>query len=169
MTYAPVVETLAKYLVVFGVGMLKPAFGPATARGLRLSPFEAMPLSALGIAFSVFVVAYFGERFMEAYGEALARRFPKVFGRAPSPRLARVFEKWGLAGIAAITPVLLSPVGGAIAGIAFGIPRKRLVFAMAVSAVAWTTFYTVAIYAFDDVLVGWGWLDPMPDTSGVQR
>lgn len=150
------VELLVKYAIVVGVSMLKLVLGPFTALGLGLNPAESAALSALGMTFTAFLVAYVGERVRGPLRDRLAARFPNRFGRPPNPRLQAIFDRWGLPGIAFLTPVLLSPPGGAIAAVAFGIERPRIVFAMSLSAIGWSAVYTTAFYRFGEELAARG-------------
>jgi hypothetical protein len=74
------------------------------------------------------------------------RKTPKKrFSR--SSRLAvRVWTKFGIIGIAALTPVLFTPVGGAILVVAFRVPRQIAFFWMLVSALIWGMIVSYVIY-----------------------
>lgn len=151
-------ETLAKYAVVVLFSMVKLVLGPITARGLGLSPAEAAPLSALGMTFTAFLIAYAGEKVREPIAERLRAAFPGRFDRPLDPRIAAIFERYGMAGVAFLTPLLLSPPGGAIAAVALGIERPRIVYAMSLSAIGWSAFYTTIFYRFGDWLSAHGYL-----------
>lgn len=152
------VETLAKYVVVVLSSMFKLVLGPITAIGLGLNPAEAAALSALGMTFTAFLVAYLGEHVRGPIASWVERRFPRFAARPPNPRLQAIFERWGLPGIAFLTPLLLSPPGGAIAAVAFGIARPRIVYAMSLSAIGWSAVYTTLIYRFGDWLAAHGFI-----------
>lgn len=154
------VEVLAKYVVVVLFSMAKLVLGPITALGLGLNPAESAALSALGMTFTAFLISYFGEKVRGPLKARLERAFPGRFGGPPHPRVRAIFDRYGLAGIAFLTPLLLSPPGGAIAAVAFGIERPRIVYAMSLSAIGWSAFYTTLFYGFGDWLIAHGYLMP---------
>jgi hypothetical protein len=63
-------------------------------------------------------------------------------------KLVTLWKKYGLVGVAALTPILLTPIGGTLLAISFGTPKNKLIFAMFVSASAWSVLLTAIIYFF---------------------
>jgi len=60
----------------------------------------------------------------------------KIFSPA-TRRTVSVSNKWGLIGIAFLTPVLFSPVGGALIAASFGEDKKKIILYMFLSACFW--------------------------------
>ena len=60
-------------------------------------------------------------------------------------RTVKVYKNFRMAGIAFLTPLLLSPVGGALATISFGIKKGVAIFHMAWSTLVWGFFYSWAV------------------------
>lgn len=152
-------ELLAKYASVVLISMVKLIGGPVTALGLGLSAVESSLLSALGMTATAFVIAYAGDKVRQPIASFLKRKFPARFDRPMPERVQRIFDRWGMAGIAFVTPLFLSPPGGAVAGVVFQVERPKLVSAMAVAALTWSAFYTFIIYTFADWLAAHGLIE----------
>lgn len=66
-------------------------------------------------------------------------------------RTVRVWNRRGLIGIAFFTPVLFSPVGGALIAASFGEDKKKIILYMFLSACFWapvTTLFMDQIISF---------------------
>lgn len=155
-------ERLIAYGTVVGLSMMKLVLGPIAARGFGLNPLESVVCSALGMIATALVIGTVGDR-VRAFVASMRGDDPAApdAGRRVPPRVRAAFERYGVIGIAVLTPLLLSPPGGALAAVALGVPRTRMMFAMSVAAFIGATVYTVAIYAFGEVLVARGILDPI--------
>jgi hypothetical protein len=70
-------------------------------------------------------------------------------------KFVRVWRKYGLAGVAALTPLLLTPIGGALLAVGFGSPRDKLIVYMFVSASFWSVALTVLIYFLGDTAINY--------------
>ena len=136
--------------------MLKSLGGPITAFGLGLSPVESTVLSSVGMLLTATLVAFGGERVRAPIARFLKRVFPKQFDRPMHPGVLRIFERYGMAGIAFITPLFLSPPGGAVAAVVFQVERKRVVSALTIAGVVWSVIYTAIIYTFAEWLTAHG-------------
>lgn len=58
----------------------------------------------------------------------------------------RIWKRSGLAGIAFLTPLILTPIGGTILALSFGVKRGQVVLYMLVSALVWAIVQTLAFY-----------------------
>ncbi|WP_020597783.1 hypothetical protein [Spirosoma panaciterrae] len=135
---------IAKYISVLIASTIKFIGGPLTGVALGLSWLETAIFTTLGMMLSVVVVAYAG-----AALQALWQRYrptpPKRFTRRT--RLAiRIWKRAGMAGIALLTPLILTPIGGTILAISFGVKRGQLLLYMLISGTIWAVVQTVAIY-----------------------
>jgi uncharacterized membrane protein len=158
-----------RYLLVVGASMAKTALGPVTAYGLKLSLVEAVPLCATGVMLTMVLAATVGVPVREFIARRIARwRASKGKARSDgttgldgeqgtgrskvSPRVLAIWTRWGVPGLAFLTPVLLSPPGGALAAIALAVPRRRMLLHMVWSSVFWSTVFNVALYRLAGVL-----------------
>ncbi len=60
---------------------------------------------------------------------------------ALSPRWARLWERYGLWGVAFLTPPILSPPLGTAIALAFGTPRPHIVARMTLAMIFWGFFF----------------------------
>ena len=167
LSCAPMSLPFAKYAAVVCVSMVKPVFAAPMAFFLRLHPIESILLMAIGIVSTSFLIATFGER-VRPHLARLLRRKPHAKERTVHPRIRAIWDRFGMAGIALITPVLLSPPGGAVAAVALSVPRRTIVLHMAWAGILWGTIYTTLIHVFS------AHVDPAPllaiaDHFGVPR
>lgn len=143
---------LAKYLAVYGLAMVKPVLAPTVAFASGLHIVESIVLSTLGIISSVTIVAMAGERIRAFFAARRARLGKPEPVRTMSPRVLAVWDRYGVAGIAFITPLLLSPPGGGFAAAALGISRARIITHVAWAGTLWSTVYSVFWYFFGDAV-----------------
>lgn len=126
---------LALYATVALASTLKFIGGPLAGVALGLSWWETGLCSAAGMMFTVVSMVLFGD-VVRAVAARLRKRPARLFSKRA--RFAvKVWRRTGIIGLAALTPVLFSPVGGAILAASFKPKKRRLFPAMAVSAVAW--------------------------------
>lgn len=82
----------------------------------------------------------------------LAMRFPKRFGRKFSRTtrfLVSVKQKFGLNGIAALTPIVLSIPVGVMFALALEHDKKKIMFSMITSILFWATVLFLPYYLFN--------------------
>ena len=134
----------AKYVSVIIASTIKFVGGPLTGVALGLPWFETAICTTLGMMLSVFVITYLGvaiQVFLDGYRKGKPKRFTS------RTRLAiRVWKRFGLAGIALLTPLILTPIGGTALAISFRVRRGKLLLYMFVSGALWAVIQTAAIY-----------------------
>jgi len=134
----------AKYISVIIASTVKFVAGPFSGAALGLTWFETAVCTALGMMISVIIISYAG-----AALQALLHRFrPRPTKRfTKRTRMAvRIWNRFGLAGIAFLTPLILTPIGGSVLAVSFGVNRGKILFYMLVSAVLWAIVQTLALY-----------------------
>ncbi|MBK7653292.1 MAG: hypothetical protein IPJ20_24760 [Flammeovirgaceae bacterium] len=69
------------------------------------------------------------------------------------PNKRTVMTKYGLAGIAFLTPIILTPIGGTLLAVGVSPNREKIIFYMLISACAWSVILTFAVYfGYDAVM-----------------
>ncbi|MCS7017903.1 MAG: hypothetical protein RMJ87_02235 [Cytophagales bacterium] len=128
-------EEWLKYLTVFGLSMFKFIFGPLTALPLGISYVAAALLTAGGMMTSVIIVSSLGKPVRQ---QLLMRFAPnrRLFTKR-NRQVVRVWRKYGMWGVAMLTPLLFTPIGGALIAISFGERYGRILFTMFVAALFW--------------------------------
>lgn len=143
-------EEVLKVVPVFLVSMAKFFFGPLAGYAAGLPIVVTMIATVAGMMATILLFAFLGEW--------LHKKFPHWFKRkeknleAPDSRMTRIWKKYGLFGIAFLTPVLLSPIGGAIFAVASGSPKGKIILYMFISALFWVGFQTALVYYGFDAL-----------------
>lgn len=125
----------AKYISVALASMLKFIGGPLAGLALKLSWHETAVCSAIGMMASVFLVLFAGTAISQIQGR-YRKAAPRLFTKRT--RLAvRIWQRSGLAGIALLTPILLTPIGGTALALSFRVTTPRIVVAMLMSGSFW--------------------------------
>lgn len=137
-------EVLEKYLGVMVPSMLKFLLGPLAGVALKLSWWETLFCTIAGMMISVLVVVFLGKAIRKGW-QHFRKTPPKRFTKN-SRRAVRVYRKFGIAGIACLTPLIFTPIGGTLIATSFNVAPIRILFWMAVFALLWGIVLTLAIY-----------------------
>ncbi|MCE7043126.1 hypothetical protein [Dyadobacter sp. CY312] len=126
---------LLKYLSVALASTLKFFGGPITGVILKLSWLETAIFSAVGMMFSVVLLTYAGkgvQELVKKYKKTPSKKFSR------SNRMAvKIWKKFGIIGIAFLTPPLFTPLFGPLLAVAFRVPRTSIFLWMTISAIIW--------------------------------
>lgn len=99
----------------------------------------------------VLVLSFFGDVLRKKVFSSYYLKRKKFSER--NRKLITVWRKYGLPGVAALTPLLLTPIGGTLLALSFGTPKNKLIFYMFVSASVWSVVFSTATYFFGDELI----------------
>ncbi|MGN6646399.1 MAG: hypothetical protein ACTHJT_07705 [Cytophaga sp.] len=129
-------EKITHYIIVILSSGFKFALGPVMGKVFAMSNLEIIILMIIGMMLTVtLLTTLVGDLFYGFLKRTLFRN-RKIF--SPKTRnIVRVWNKRGLIGIAFLTPVLFSPVGGALIAISFGEDKKKIILYMFLSACIW--------------------------------
>lgn len=133
-----------KYISVMLASTIKFIGGPLAGLALQLSWLETALCTVTGMMLSVITITFAGKGILQVvqrFRKAKPRRFTS------RTRLAiRVWHRFGMTGIALLTPLILTPVGGTILAISFRVKSGQLLFYMLLSAIFWAFVQTMALY-----------------------
>lgn len=147
-------EEILKSIPVFLSSMVKFILGPSLGYGARLHPLTTIIVTVGGMMTSVVAFTYFGEWFRTRVLHRFLESRKKFTPR--NRKFVKIWKKYGLTGVAILTPLILTPIGGTILAVSAGSPKERIIFFMFISAVTWAVIFTVAIYFFGhQVLPDW--------------
>lgn len=124
--------------------------GPLTGAALGVPWVQTALGTALGMMLSVVVVTFAGnaiQAVIDRYRSQKPRRFTKRTRRA-----VRIWKRFGMAGIAFLTPLILTPIGGTAIAVSFRVGRLRLLSYMLVSAAFWAVLQTLLLYQVPGLL-----------------
>ncbi len=137
-------EDLYKYFIVFGLSMLKFIFGLAAGTTFQLPFLVTAGLAVLGMMASVILFTSFLGKY---FHEWVARTFyknQKIFTKGNRMKIA-IWKKYGLVGVAFLTPILFSPIGGAMIANGFGETKERIYVHMLISAIGWALSFSYIV------------------------
>lgn len=137
-------EEILKAIPVFLFSMLKFILGPTLGFAARLHFITSVLVTVAGMMSMVVAFTYFGDWLRK---KVLSRFFKnKKRFTANNRKFVTIWKKYGLTGIAFLTPLVLTPIGGTLLAVSSGSPREKIIFYMLISAVAWALIFTGIIY-----------------------
>ncbi len=129
------IEKIALYFSIFITSAVKFIAGPAIGAASDLSIIETALLTALGMMLTVTLFTLFGPQ-MRSLIARFSKKKKKTFSKR-SRRFVMIWIKYGIAGTAFLTPLILTPIGGAILANTFKYPKSKIFSYMAISAFFW--------------------------------
>ena len=140
---AYVLHPAAKCASVFLLSTVKFLGGPLAGSSMGLSFWSTLLLTVAGMMTSVFVFSGVGRAWVRHRQHQRRLRREPVFSKR-SRSIIKVFKRFGMGGIAFLTPMLLTPIGGTVIATMLGVPRQRILLHMMWSAVLWGSVLTLA-------------------------
>jgi len=126
--------------------MVKFVAGPITGMALGLQWYETALCTVVGMMLSVVIFLFLGtaiQHLMNRY----RKQKPTLFSKRT--RLAvRVWKKSGMTGIAFLTPLLFTPIGGTLIAVSFKVPRLTVIAQMLFWGVVLGVIITLVVYEF---------------------
>lgn len=141
------VEEILKAIPVFLSSALKFILGPLEGYGLKLHFLTTVIATIGGMMVSVVAFTFFGEWLRHV----LLKRFFQKGDADQTPakkksRFSGFIAKYGLGGVAFLTPVFLTPIGGTILAVSLTNSKKKIILFMLISAVFWAFVFTATVY-----------------------
>lgn len=132
---------ILKYISVFLLSMVKFFGGPLAGVTMGLSFGLTLALTVTGMMTTVLIISGVGTMFSNWYQEQRRRKQKPVFSKK-SRRLVKVWQKFGMRGIAFLTPVILSPIIGTVVATVLGATQRQIILNMFWSALFWGITFT---------------------------
>ncbi|HEX6225440.1 MAG TPA: hypothetical protein VFZ52_13580 [Chryseolinea sp.] len=139
-------ETILKIATVYFSCMLKFIFGPLGGYAAGFTLITTILVTVAGMMTVVLVFTFFGNWIREKIIRKFFKRRSKF--SPGNRRFVTVWKKYGLIGLAALTPVIFTPIGGTLLAISSGSPKDKIIFYMFISASTWSIVLSVALYFF---------------------
>lgn len=147
-------EEIVKGVSIFLLTMLKVIFGPIGGYAAGFPMIVTMLITLGGMMASVVLFTFFGTWLREKILKRFERKDQKRF--TPQKRkLVTLWKKYGLVGVAVLTPLLLTPIGGTVVAVSFGSPKQKILLYMLISATLFAIGMTYAIYEFGNYVMPW--------------
>jgi hypothetical protein len=139
----------AKYISVVLASMVKFIGGPLAGIALGLRWWETALLTVIGMMLSVVAFTFLGGA-IGTLIQRFRRQKPRLFSRRT--RLAvRVWKYSKMTGIALLTPLLFTPIGGTLIAVSFKVPRATLLVQMLFWGSFWGVVLTLGVYFLGDL------------------
>jgi membrane protein DedA with SNARE-associated domain len=145
-------QELAMAIPVFLSSALKFILGPIFGEALGLHPVTTWIATVSGMMLSVVAITFFGGWLRR---RVLKKRPGEPQQATSNRKFSGIINKYGLGGVAFLTPLFLTPIGGTIIAVSMGKPRERILLFMFISAAGWALIFTVGIYAFGKAITNW--------------
>ncbi len=145
-----------KIVSIYLMSMLKFILGPVGGKAEGLNLLVTMIVTVAGMMTVVMIFTFFGNPIRQRLSQWFGRRFHhEEHASAARNRWRELFARFGVSGIAFLTPVILTPIGGTLLAIGFGIPRPKIIASMLMSACFWSVILTSGVYFGVDLLIQW--------------
>ncbi len=138
-----ILADLPKIASVFGVAFLSLWAAIPTGLALGLEPVTVASTTAVSYASGVVLVVLVGR----PVREWLAKRLKLKTGGDPNSPIWRAWERFGVVGFGLMAPMLVGAQGGAVIGLALGVPPRRLTLWMTLGGILWAAIITVVVVA----------------------
>lgn len=139
-----------KWLIVALSSAVKFIGGPVSGLALSLTWFETVVFTVVGAMISIVTVAWGGTQVREFIKTRISK--PKKKFTQKNRIIIKAWGKYGLWGVAFLTPLLLTPIGGTLIAVSFGESVQKIFLFMLVSVVAWGVIITSVLYYVKDWL-----------------
>ena len=137
------IESAVKFLGIYFLCLFKFIAGPILGYAAGYSLFEIMAVTVMGMMSSVFLFSFLGDWAKKQLG-VFGTKKGKVFSKR-SRKTVIMWRRYGAAGVAFLTPLILTPIGGTLVMISFGVDRKLIIGYMLISAIAWSFILGLSI------------------------
>ncbi len=147
------VEELVTFFSILLLTMLKFIAGPIGGYAAGYSLVKTITITIVGVMSSVTLFTYLGTYLRE-------RVFSKFFKKSKTftkrnRKFVTIWKKYGVIGVAILTPILLTPIGGTLLLTSFRTPKTQIMFYMLVSAVFWAVLVSsIIFYAGNEISGG---------------
>lgn len=138
-------EEILKAVPVVASSAIKFILGPIEGYALKLHFITTYCATVFGMMISVTAFTFFGNWLRTRIIHRLFKK-PEKKEKKTVGRLAVIIRKYGLGGIAFLTPLFLTPIGGTILAVSLGKPKEKILIYMLISAAAWAWVFTSVIY-----------------------
>lgn len=140
-------QEILRAIPVYFSCMLKFIFGPLGGYAAGLNLITTILTTVAGMMTVVLLFTFFGEWMRTKVFKGFKR---KKITRERAQKLQRLWKRYGIVGVALLTPLILTPIGGTLLAVSAGSPKDKIIFYMFVSASFWSVVFSIAIYFFGD-------------------
>lgn len=143
---------ILKYASVFAVSMFKFVAGPVAGVAAGVPAVLTWGLSVAGMMTAVLLISSVGKVWALHLRRKREQKGKPLFSRR-SRRIVSIYRRFGMGGIAFLTPILFSPIGGTVIATQLHVPRWRILLHMLWSAVLWGGAFTLLASRFSHLAI----------------
>jgi len=138
------VELTLKILSILLLTMVKFLFGPTLGYAAGFPIWLTFIISILGMMMAVFLFTYIGDFIRDRFFKSFFTQ-KKTFTKRKR-FIVTIWRKYGVYGVALLTPVFFTPIPGTLVLVSFRTPNKVIFTSMLISAVLWSLIFTYIVY-----------------------
>ncbi len=138
-----------KYLSVILASSLKFMGGPLAGLAFKLSWYETAICATVGMLLAVVVFVFLGHAIQELSNKYRSQK-PKLFSRR-SRYAVKIWQRFGILGIAFLTPLVFTPIGGTLIAVSFRVSKAKIIYLMFVSAVFWAIVQSLFFFYLSEL------------------
>lgn len=135
---------ILKFLTIFFACLFKFIAGPVLGAAAGFSLFEIVTVTVSGMMTTVFTITYLGDWFKSLWSLRITEKRKKFTPK--TRRIIRIWKKFGILGIAFLTPIILTPIGGTIVLTTFNVKKRKIFLYMMGSALFWALIMGYSIH-----------------------
>jgi len=148
-------DSIITFFGIYILTLFKFIAGPVLGSAAGYSFWEIMLVTILGTMSSVTLFTFLGVKLKKIY-QAKFGKTQKIFSKK-SRQIVSLWSKYGELGIAFLTPIVLTPIGGTLILVSFGTKKRKIFSYMLISAIIWAIFFSLSIE----------WILEIPFISGL--
>ncbi len=126
---------MVDFIEVFLLAMLKFLFAYPLALAHKMNFWVAIIATSAGMMTTVTIITLFKTKIKNLIYKIYFNRRTKF--STTNRRIIKIYQKFGLWGIALATPPLLTPIGGTLVAVTRGEATSRILFTMFCSSIIW--------------------------------
>lgn len=137
------IESLLKFLGIYFLSLFKFIAGPVLGSAAGYGVLGSIFITVAGMMTSVFLFTIIGSKFKNYLKLRFNKKKP-IFSKK-NRTLVKIWKKYGEIGIAIITPLILTPIGGTLIMVSFGAKKRHIYINMLFSSLFWATLFCLTI------------------------
>ncbi|TXE06644.1 hypothetical protein [Algoriphagus aquimarinus] len=137
-------ESILTLLGIYFLCWFKFLAGPILGSAAGYSVWENVLVTVAGMMTSVVIFTLIGTRLKNLFDEKISTK-PKLVFSKKNRRIVQLWGKYGEIGIAFFTPMLLTPIGGTLIMVSFGVKKRHIYLHMFWSACLWAVVFSLSI------------------------
>lgn len=131
--------------------MFKFIFGPTLGYAAGYSLITTVIITISGMMLSVYLFTYLGEFIRNKWLASFFSKRKKFSTK--SRQFVKIWKRYGERGVAFLTPLLLTPIGGTLILTGNKTHKGKIISLMWISAVFWSFVISSLVYFFGDAFL----------------